>query len=320
MKRNILRESGLPHQPTAVPPRSLRIQVPASTSNVGTGFDALGIAVTLALDVRWEAAEATVVERVGGMQESLLAVGQDPVVRGMRRAAILCGRPLPPGRIRVSAPFPPGRGLGASGAGLVAGLLLGGRLLGKELGEEVALQEAIGLEGNPENAVAALLGGAHWSLQVKDGWRHVRTETHRDLRFLLVLPPFPLDTQRAREVLPRQVPMAAAVAQAQRAGVLRHALKVLDEGLLRAAVADELVLAPRLKLLTGVAPMIEFAQRAGAIGATLSGAGSGVLVLTRKQQVADLEVRLKRRAARLWGESGLVVRASVEEKGARWVR
>jgi homoserine kinase len=301
-----------------MPPRTLRIQVPASTSNVGPGFDAFGIAVSLHLEVKWEAAETTAVERVGAMQESLLAVGQDPVVRGMRRAAILAGKPLPPGRITVSAPFPPGRGLGASGAGLVAGLVLGARLVGKELEREVLLQEAIGLEGNPENAVAALLGGAHWSLRVEDGWRHVSGELHRDLRFLFVIPPFPLDTKRAREVLPKEVPMAAAVAQAQRAGLLRHALKVLDAELLRAVVREELVVAPRLKLLTGVGPMIEFAERAGALAATLSGAGSGVLVMTRKQQAADLELRLKRRATRLWGESGMVLRASAEERGARF--
>ncbi|MDA1260247.1 MAG: homoserine kinase [Planctomycetota bacterium] len=299
--------------------KSLRIQVPASTSNIGPGFDALGIAVNLALDVRWVAAESTLVERTGAMQESLLAVGQDPIVRGMRRAAILSGKPLPPGKITVSAPFPPGRGLGASGAGLVAGLMLGAKLVRKELTPEVLLQEAIGLEGNPENAVAALLGGAHWSLRLKNRWWHSRTETHKDLRFLFVIPPFPLDTARAREVLPRLVSMGDAVAQAQRAGLLREALKSLEPELLRVAVQDSLVVAPRLKLLTGVGPMIAFAEKAGALAATLSGAGSSVLVLTRRQQVADLELRLKRRATRLWGESGMVLRAAVEERGGRFL-
>lgn len=303
-----------------MPPAPLRVQVPASTSNVGAGFDALGIALNLMLEARWEPAEQTSVERADAMQESLLAIGQDPVVRGMRRAAILAGGRLPPGRILVRAPFPPGRGLGASGAGLVAGLLLGQRLLGKELGTATLLGEAIALEGNPENAVAALRGGAHWSLRAGAEWRHLRTELHRDLRFLLVIPPFPLDTRRAREVLPATVPMADAVAQAQRAGVLREALATLDPALLRAAVRDALVVAPRLKLLTGVGPMIDFAEQAGALAATLSGAGSGVLVLTRRQQIGDLEARLKRRAARLWGESGMVLRAAVEEKGGRYLR
>ncbi len=296
----------------------LRLQVPASTSNVGTGFDAFGIALNLMLDVRWEAADTMSVEREGAMQESLLAIGQDPVVRGMRRAAILAGRPLPTGKVRVSAAFPPGRGLGASGAGLVAGLLLGSRLVGKDLGQKALLKEAIELEGNPENAVASLLGGAHWSLRLESGeWMHLGTEMHRDLRFLMVIPPFPLYTLRAREVLPRTVHFEAAARQAQRAGVLREALRTLDPDLLRTAVLDSYVIDSRLKLLTGVGPMIEFAERAGALAATLSGAGSGVLVLTRRQGLADLEARLSKRASRLWGESGMVLRAGVEARGGR---
>lgn len=300
---------------------SLHIRVPASTSNVGTGFDALGLAVNLFLDVRWEPADATSVSRAGPMQESLLSIGQDPVVRGIRRAAMLAGRPVPPGKISVTAPFPPGRGLGASGAGLVAGLLLGSRLCGQELDRADLLREAIELEGNPENAVAALLGGTHWSLRLAGGgYAHLPVELHRELRLLFVLPPYPLDTRRAREALPAAVSFAQAALQAQRAGALMAALRSLKPELLRAAVTDALVVEPRLKLLTGVGKMIEFAYEAGALGATLSGAGSGVLVLTRRADLEALETRLKRRVDRLWGESGLVLRAAPESAGARFTR
>lgn len=300
---------------------NLHVRVPASTSNVGTGFDALGLAVNLHLDVRWEAADLTSVSRQGPMQESLLSVGQDPIVRGMRRAAMLAGRALPPGRISVTAPFPPGRGLGASGAGLVAGLLLGSRLCGRDLERADLLREAIDLEGNPENAVAALLGGTHWSLRLDDGnYAHLPVDLHRELRLLFVLPPYPLDTRRAREVLPATVSFAQAAQQAQRAGALMTALRTLKPELLRAAVTDSLVVEPRLKLLTGVRKMIEFAYEAGALAATLSGAGSGVLVITRRPELEALETRLKRRVERLWGESGMVLRAAPEDEGAKMVR
>jgi homoserine kinase len=304
-----------------MPLAPLQVRVPGSTSNVGPGFDAFGIAVNLFLEVRWVPAETTSIERRGPLQESTLAVGQDPLVRGMRRAAMLAGRSLPAGRLTVSAPFPPGRGLGASGAGLVAGLVLGARLCGREIARDVLLREAIELEGNPENAVAALLGGAHWSLRLADGsFEHLPVELHRDLRFLFVLPPYPLDTRRAREILPPTVPFAAATAQAQRAGALAAALRTLQPELLRAALEDTLVVEPRLKLLTGVGKVIEFAYEAGALGATLSGAGSGVLVLARRGDVDALELRLKRRVERLWGESGLVLRAAPEVEGARLKR
>ncbi len=304
-----------------MPLAPLQVRVPGSTSNVGPGFDAFGIAVNLFLEVRWAPADTTSVERRGPMQESLLAVGQDPIVRGMRRAAMLAGRSVPPGHLTVSAPFPPGRGLGASGAGLVAGLVLGARLCGREIARDVLLREAIELEGNPENAVAALLGGAHWSLRLADGsFEHLTVDLHRDLRFLFVLPPYPLDTRRAREILPPTVPFAAAAAQAQRAGALAAALRTLKPQLVRAALEDALVVAPRLKLLTGVGKVIEFAYEAGALGATLSGSGSGVLVLARRGDVDALELRLKRRVERLWGESGMVLRAAPEDEGARLKR
>ncbi len=300
--------------------RALRLRVPASTSNVGPGFDALGIALNLALTVSWEPADRNRLERTGSLAESVLPSGRDPVLRGMRRAAILVGGKLPTGALRVSAPFPPGRGLGASGAGLVAGLLLGARLCGGQIPEETLLEEAIGLEGHPENAVASLLGGAHWSAPREGGgWVHLPLTLHRDLRFLVVVPPYPLATSRAREVLPSSVSFARAMGQARRTPVLLEGLRSLDPVVLRSGIQDELHVDARLKLLTGAKPMLETARAAGALAATLSGAGSSLLILTRSGRVQAVEERLGARVKRLWGESGNVLRARVETRGATFL-
>ena len=302
-------------------PRPLRLRVPASTSNLGPGFDAFSVALDLALDVRWSPAERNSLDRQGGMAESQLGLGQDPVLRGMRRAARLAGKPLPSGALTVSAPFPPGRGLGASGSGLVAGLLLGNRLTGGTIKQAALLDEAIGLEGNPENAVGAMLGKAHWSVRTVAGrWRHLEVPLHRDLRFLVVVPPYPLDTKRSREALPAKVALKRAVRQAQRPPALLEGLRRLDEELIRTGIQDELHVAPRLKLLTGGQAMLDFATEAGAIGATLSGAGSALLVVTRAGQVRTLEARLQARAKRLWGVTGGVIAARAHGKGAAFVR
>ena len=101
--------------------RVLRLQVPASTSNVGPGFDCFSIAVDHFVDLQWEPGERLEIDRKGSLIESTLTPGRDPVLRGMRRAAVLAGGQLPPGKITVESGFPPGRGLGASGAGLVGG-------------------------------------------------------------------------------------------------------------------------------------------------------------------------------------------------------
>ena len=299
--------------------RRLRLRVPASTSNVGTGFDALGIALDLSLRVTWQPAETNRLERKGAIAESVLSTGRDPVIRGMRRAAILAGSELESGAVTVEAGFPPARGLGASGAGLVAGLLLGNRLTGGRIGEGLLLQEAIQLEGHPENATASLLGSAHWSLRDADGnWLHLPVSLHRDLRFLIIVPPYPLSTQRAREVLPSSVSFQRAAAQAQRTPALLEGLRKLDPALLRAGIQDELHVAARLKQLAGASAMVDYANRSGAIATTLSGAGSALLVVTRTGQVASLEERLKKRVKRLWGEAGSVLRARAASKGPAW--
>ncbi len=304
----------------ASPPK-LRIQVPASTSNVGPGFDTFSIAVNTGLEVRYSPAEKNSLERLGGLTESPLRIGQDPVMRGMRRAARLLGKVLPPGNLVVSAPYPPGRGLGASGSGIVAGLLLGNRLCGGGLPQEELLLEATSLEGNPENAVAALLGGAHWSVaDNKGGHLHLPITLHRHLRFLFVIPPYPMPTAEARKVLPSTVPHAAAVRQMQQGPLLLRGLKTLNPELIRLGLRDELHVKARLPLMAGAKAMIRFAEEAGALGATLSGAGSAILVLTRTGEVRNLEMRLKKRVQRLWGESGQVLAAKAQHKGAEFLR
>lgn len=300
--------------------RSLHLQVPASTSNLGPGFDCFGVAVDHFVDLKWEPGERVAIERLGGLAESTLSVGRDPVLRGMRRAATLAGRKLPTGQLTVEASFPPGRGLGASGAGMVGGLLLGNRLTGSKLSEEVLLQEAISLEGHPENATASLLGGAHWSVPADQGkWLHHPVTLHKDLRFLIVVPPYPLSTTRAREVLPTSVSLQRAVDQARRTPILLDGLRKLDRDMIRLGMQDELHVAPRLKLLTGAESMLKFADQAGAISSTLSGAGSALLIVTRTGELRTLETKLRAKVKRLWGESGSVLHARVANKGASFV-
>jgi homoserine kinase len=302
--------------PAAQPLKPLRIQVPGSTSNVGTGFDAFSVALDLPIKISWSPAAKTSLTRKGPLAESTLSIGQDPVLRGLRRASILTGKRIPIGSITVEGSFPPGRGLGASGAGLAAGLLLGNRLLGSPLTTDALLTEAIGLEGHPENATASFLGGAHWSAEKSKGeWLHHGVTLHKNLRFLVVIPPYPLSTKRAREVLPSSVSFARAAAQARRSPLLLDGLRTLNADLIQLGLNDELHVAPRLRLLTGAQSVLDFSLRHGALGATLSGAGSALLVLTQTGRIQNLEMKLARHVKRLWGENGSVLSARVALKG-----
>lgn len=302
-------------------PRAQRLRVPASTSNVGPGFDAFSIALDLFLEVAWKPAEKTTLVRKGVLEESPLRLSQDPIMRGMRRAAILAGKALPSGELTVKADVPPGRGLGLSGAGLVAGLMLGDRLCGSPLKGAEMLSEAIHLEGNPENAVGSMVGGAHWSLGAKgEPWIHLPVPLHRNLRFLLVIPPYPMATKRSREALPTSVSFQRAMRQAHRPPILLEGLRTLNPDFIKRGIADDLHVAPRLKLMTGAKAMLDFAYEAGALGATLSGAGSALLVLSRTGEVKNLEARLATRVRRLWGDSGSVVMTRAHSQGAKFLR
>ncbi|MDG1405708.1 MAG: hypothetical protein P8R35_05775, partial [Planctomycetota bacterium] len=296
-------------------------RVPASTSNLGSGFDAFGVALNTDITIRFIPGEKTQLERFGALLESKLRLGQDPVVRGMRRAASLANKSLPSGKIEVDSSFPPGRGLGASGAGLSGGLILGNRLLGSPLSDEVLLNEAIDLEGNPENAVASFKGGAHWSAPLgKDSYAHLPITIHRNVRFLLVIPPYPLETKKSRGALPKSVALYRAVRQAQRPPLLLEGLRSLQPELIRAGIDDDLHVAPRLKLLKGANQLIDFAYKAGALGATISGAGSALLIVSRTGEISNLETRMRSRVKRLWGSDGIVISTTVQHKGAQFQR
>ena len=302
-------------------PRPQRLRVPASTSNIGPGFDAFSIALDIDLEVRWSPAPQSSLERSGALAESTLRMGEDPIVRGMRRAATLANAKLPSGKLEISAPFPPARGLGASGAGIVAGLMLGNRLTGGKLSDKILLDEAIQLEGNPENAVGAKLAGAHWSLaDGNKGWLHLPVALHRNLRFLLVIPPCPMHTKRSREALPTSVAITRAIRQAQRPPILLEGLRSLKPEYIRLGIEDDLHVAPRLRLMAGARAMIDFAYEAGALGATLSGAGSALLVISRSGLVTNLDARLRSRVQRLWGNDGMVLTAKLSSRGAEFLR
>ena len=129
-----------------------------------------------------------------------------------------------------------------------------------------------------------------------------------------------MDTKRSRDALPTSVSFQRAMRQAHRPPILLEGLRALKPELIRIGVEDDLHVAPRVKLMTGAKAMMDFAHEAGALGATLSGAGSALLVISRSGEVQNLEARLKKRVQRLWGSSGKVVTTKAWHHGAKFLR
>lgn len=284
--------------PASLPSASgaLRVRVPGSTSNLGPGFDQLGIALDLFLDARFEAGPSgsgLAVEAPPGWpspdQDRLVACLSDAL--GQR----------PDGRLWVESSIPIGRGIGSSGAATVAGLLLGCALAGDlEPDRTRLLARGLRFEGHPDNLGAALFGGAVASCPLPEGGAFaLPLPLSASLEFALAWPDQPLFTPAARAVLPEQISRQDAVSNARHLTLLLAGLASGRGDLLARGLEDRWHVPYRLPLLPGSASAFLAARAAGAFGATLSGAGSALLALCppgRGQAAAEAMADELRRA------------------------
>lgn len=280
------------HQNAAMdlPSYPLRVRVPASTSNLGPGFDLLGLALSLFLEVE-------VVGLAGGREHRWLGAegtagewpcdATDLVTRAL---ATVAGDGLDGLCLRASSEIPVGRGLGSSGAAVAAGLLLGAALRSEPVdpGRLVALGAR--LEGHPDNSTASLVGGCTLALPVEDHVHVIRHPVHRDITFAIAWPATTVSTTVARGVLPASVALESAVENPRRLAFLLEGLRTADPGLLRLGGEDRLHVPYRLPLIPGGDRALDAAREAGAWLATISGSGSTLIALCsaeRTRSVAD---------------------------------
>jgi len=274
---------------------SATVRVPATSANLGPGFDCLALALDLLDNVT-----ATVVDRPGvrvevsGQGAGEVPTGDDHlVVRALRATLGELGAPMPSGLLlRATNRVPHGRGLGSSAAAVVAGVLLARTLAGassSDLDDDGVLGLATTFEGHPDNAAAALLGGATIAWMQDGGPRAVRVEVHPDVVPLVLLPAGRLATRHARAVLPARVSHQDAAANAGRTALLVHAL-AREPGLLLPATEDRLHQRQRRHAMPATLDLVE-TLRADGLAAVVSGAGPAVIVLsTRTREHSDIAV------------------------------
>jgi len=264
--------------------RRITVEVPASSANLGAGYDCLGVALELMnrveLEVRgWSRGEIEL--NVDGEGADELTDDRDNrFVRGLE-AALVAGRgEIPDGvgwRIGMRNRIPLSRGLGSSAAATVAGVVAGNALMGGPLDLPAQLRIATAVEGHPDNAAAALLGGFVVSASTVDGVEAIRFDIPRDLRVVLFIPELRLATDAMRKALPKNVPLADAVANLGAVGVGVAGLAAGRTDLLARMTVDRLHEPYRAKVFPQLPRLIAAAREAGALGACLSGAGSTVL-------------------------------------------
>jgi homoserine kinase len=265
---------------------AIHVQVPATSANLGPGFDALGLALDLVDDLQARVLASGLRVDVRGAGEELPRDERHLVVRAMRTAFERLGGQ--PGGIELSCTnrIPHGRGLGSSAAAIVGGVLLARGLVdaGDELLSDAdVLALASEIEGHPDNVAPALLGGltVAWQDEPRGGACAVRLECDARLRPVVFVPPFEASTEQARGLLPVSVPHADAAANAGRAALLVAALTSAPEYLL-AATDDLLHQRYRAPAMPESAALVA-ALRADGLPAVISGAGPTVLVLARDE-------------------------------------
>ena len=266
--------------------QAVTVDVPATTSNLGPGFDTLGLALDLCNRVSLRIGsigDSCGIDLICGEGNGTLATDQSNLV--IRSAITLyheLGQEPPPLRATLHNRIPLARGLGSSGAAVVGGLLAANALNGQPFGEAEILGMAAGLEGHPDNVAPALMGGLVVSAieESRDGQRIV---THRlpppEIVLVLCIPDHPLPTGEARQVVPKRISLDTAVHNLGRVSLLVAAFATGDHQHLRVAMDDRLHQPARATVFPPLEPVIAAALSAGASGACLSGAGSTLLAI-----------------------------------------
>jgi len=254
------------------------VRVPASSANLGPGFDALGLAMALYLECRFRPADALSIH-VSGRDAELISTGADNLIwQTALRVAADTARQMPPIELEIGNNIPLGKGLGSSAAALTAGVVIASETLDLGWDRDRVLHEAAAIEGHPDNVAACVLGSIVASAIDSEGVaRAVRMDLHPHYRVAVVVPDFVLPTVEARRVLPEKYTRAATIFNVQRSVLLIAALTRGVTDAFPAALEDKLHQPYRFGLVPGLEEMTQL-RMPGLLGCALSGAGPSILV------------------------------------------
>ena len=298
------------------------VDVPATTANLGPGFDCLGAALDLNNRFAMRRIEGGG-ERfeliIEGSEGSHLRGGPENLVyRAAQRVWKAAGLEPVALEARVRLAVPPARGLGSSATAIVAGLMGANALVGEPLSKEKLLELAIDIEGHPDNVVPSLLGGLCMTAKAaSQRWRVVRCEWTPSVKAVVAIPSIRLSTSEARRAMPKAIPVGDAVVNLGALTLLLQGLRTGNGDLISDGMHDRLHEPYRWRLIKGGDQVKQAAMEAGAWGCAISGAGPSVLALCEE----DKGPAVSRAMVKAWEAAGGASRAPVlnlQTSGSHW--
>ena len=255
--------------------------VPATTANIGSGFDCLGAALSLHNIFEFSlSADRLTITASGEGADKVERDETNLVYRAIAKFYQHIDRPIPAIAFHTDTAIPLSRGLGSSATAIVGGLFGANLLAGSPLDRMEILALAIAMEGHPDNVAPALLGGCQLiASNQTGGWEFCDLQWHESIGLAVAIPDFELSTAKAREVLPKQFSMQDAVFNASHLALLTHGIQTGNASWLKAGLQDRLHQPYRQSLIRGMADVQTAAIAAGAYGMVISGAGPTLLSL-----------------------------------------
>lgn len=262
----------------------IKVQVPATSANLGPGYDCLGLALDEFCTVTFEIIEDGL--RITGCEEGYC--NEDNMIyQAFLKGLSYMNVSVPGIAMHVETNIPYARGMGSSATCIVAGLTGANALFGHKMNKYEIFDLATQMEGHPDNVAPAIFGGLCVSFMEEDKPSMIRYGVKRDLIFVTMIPDFEVSTKAAREVLPNEMSYAQAVYQMGRTAALAKALEIGNALIIQKACKDQMQEPYRKQLIPAYDDVKSIVDEEGAITMFISGSGSTMMALTQEETVAD---------------------------------
>jgi homoserine kinase len=271
--------------------KSVRVKVPATTANLGPGFDCLGVALSIYNYIHVEqigpGAKNLEISVKGQGEKSINRDENNLVYKSIKQVFDKAGRDIPNLKIELQNNIPLARGLGSSAACIAGAVTAANYLLGCPFSLDKLVDLAVEIEGHPDNVVPAILGGSVASCMDNGKAYYTRFPIPKPVNFIAAVPDFYLTTQKARQVLPEKLDYSDAVFNVGRTAILISSLIAGDFENLSIAVKDRLHQPYRSSLIPGMNQVIEEVEKAGAYCGYLSGAGPTIIGISHPDKAVQ---------------------------------